>query len=150
MTDRDTITLPRAVGKQLKEVLFLCRRNAFYGGQVIPNFWKVANALEAALTQALIDDYALRGRAALDAALAEQEPTVKESLWAGAQRNPRITCGFVDVQFDGDGWFCDKCGERMSADFETSVKRGSSEKCYLELMQRKAEAVRTMNERNMK
>ena len=62
---------------------------------------------------------------------------------------PPITCGFVDVRFDGERWFCDKCGERMSADFETSVKR-VSEKCYLELMQRKAEAVRTMNERNMK
>ena len=99
----DTIILPRAVGKQLKEVLFLCRRNAFYGGQVIPNFWKVANALEAALTQALIDDYAVRGQAALDAALDAQEPprkaaTDEEIVSAGDEcaRDPEYLLDFKD------------------------------------------------------
>ena len=93
-------------------------------------------------------DIQLRAAIALRTALAAEQPkpiTVPKTVPL-----PPITCGFVDVRFDGERWFCDKCGKRMSADFETSVKRGSSEKRYLELMQRKAEALRTMNERNMK
>jgi hypothetical protein len=52
---------------------------------------------------------------------------------------PRITCGFVDVQFDGEGWFCAKCSERMPANYEALVKHYSGERDYLKLMQRKGE-----------
>jgi hypothetical protein len=68
-------------------------------------------------------------------ALAEPEPITV----AKTERKPRITCGFVDVQFDGEGWFCAKCNERMPANYEELVKRDSGERHYLELMQRKAE-----------
>ena len=125
MTDRDNITLPREVVQEAVKALEFAERN--HDGE------------QSLYTTEI---------AALRTALAA-EP-VKPITVPRTVPLPRITCGFVDVRFDGDGWFCDKCGERMSADFETSVKRGSSEKCYLELMQRKAEAVRTMNERNMK
>lgn len=54
----------------------------------------------------------------------------------------RIACGFVDVRFDGEGWFCSKCDERMPANYEASVKHYSGERDYLKLMQRKAEAIR--------
>ena len=53
-------------------------------------------------------------------------------------RITRITCGFVDVRFDGERWRCGKCGERMNEYYEEMVKH-SSGKDYLELMQRKAE-----------
>lgn len=125
MTDRDNITLPREVVQEAVKALEFAERN--HDGE------------QSLYTTEI---------AALRTALAA-EP-VKPITVPRTVPLPRITCGFVDVRFDGDGWFCDKCGERMSADFEASVKRGSSEKCYLELMQRKAEAVRTMNERNMK
>ena len=54
----------------------------------------------------------------------------------------RIACGFVDVQFDGRGWFCSKCNERMPANYEAMVKHYSGERDHLDLMQRKAEAIR--------
>jgi hypothetical protein len=50
----------------------------------------------------------------------------------------RITCGFVDVRFDGERWFCGKCGERMPANYEAMVKHYSGDREHLELMQRKA------------
>jgi hypothetical protein len=49
----------------------------------------------------------------------------------------RFTCGFVDVRFNGDEWFCEMCGERMNEHYEEMVKH-SNGKDYLELMQRKA------------
>ena len=58
------------------------------------------------------------------------------------EHKPRITCGFVDVQFDGKGWFCAKCNKRMPANYEALVKRDSGERHYLELMRRKAETIR--------
>ena len=58
------------------------------------------------------------------------------------ERKPRITCVFVDVQFDGEGWFCAKCSERMPANYEAMVKHYSGERDYLKLMQRKVEAIR--------
>ena len=80
--------------------------------------------------------------AALDAALAEPpaKPDAKHPGYITAakmEHQLRITCGFVDVQFDGEKWFCAKCGERMNEYYEEMVKH-SSEKDYLELMQRKA------------
>ena len=53
-------------------------------------------------------------------------------------RITRITCGFSDVQFDGERWRCGKCGERMNEHFEEMVKHYNG-KDYLELMQRKAD-----------
>ena len=125
MSDRDNITLPREVVQLALEAF-----------EAVMPFSTTQRVLK------------IRAVEALRTALAAEQPkpiTVPKTVPL-----PPITCGFVDVRFDGDGWFCTKCGKRMSADFETSVKRGSSEKCYLELMQRKAEAVRTMSERNMK
>jgi hypothetical protein len=58
------------------------------------------------------------------------------------ERKPRIICGFVDVQFDGEGWFCAKCSERMPANYEALVKHYSGDIDYLKLMQRKVEAIR--------
>jgi hypothetical protein len=58
------------------------------------------------------------------------------------ERKPSIICGFVDVQFDGKGWFCAKCSERMPANYEALVKHYSGDIDYLKLMQRKVEAIR--------
>jgi hypothetical protein len=69
----------------------------------------------------------------LRARLAAPEPVRVEPT----PRITRITCGFVDVRFDGERWFCGKCGDRMSDRYEEMVKH-SNEKDYLELMQRKA------------
>jgi hypothetical protein len=55
-----------------------------------------------------------------------------------AAPTPRTTCGFVDVRFDGERWFCGKCGERMPANYEAMVKHYSGDREHLELMQRKA------------
>lgn len=127
----DNITLPREVVELALEVVELALKvvELSSGGEPIGTMEREAiEALRTAL------------------AAEQQKPiTVPKTVPL-----PPITCGFVDVRFDGERWFCDKCGKRMSADFETSVRRGSGEKCYLELMQRKAEAVRTMSERNMK
>jgi hypothetical protein len=65
-----------------------------------------------------------------------------EKRYRKLERKPHITCGFVDVQFDGRGWFCAKCSKRMPANYEALVKRDSGERHYLELMRRKAEAIR--------
>lgn len=73
--------------------------------------------------------------ATLRAALAAPEPekqTVPKTVPLS-----RIKCGFVDVQFDGERWFCEMCGERMNEHYEEMVKH-SNGKDYLELMQRKA------------
>jgi len=72
--------------------------------------------------------------AILDAAFAEPEKKTAPL--------PRITCGFIDVRFDGEGWFCAKCSERMPSNYEALVKHYSGERDYLKLMQRKAEAIR--------
>ena len=66
-------------------------------------------------------------------ALAASEPVQVEPT----PRITRITCGFVDVLFDGERWFCGECGERMNEHYEEMVKH-SNGKDYLELMQRKA------------
>ena len=67
-------------------------------------------------------------------ALAASEPVQVEPT----PRITRITCGFVDVRFDGERWFCGKCGERMPANYEAMVKHYSGDREHLELMQRKA------------
>jgi len=71
---------------------------------------------------------------ALRTALAASEPVQVEPT----PPITRITCGFVDVRFDGERWFCGKCGERMPANYEAMVKHYSGDREHLELMQRKA------------
>ena len=124
MTDRDNITMPREAVEKIHEAW----SSEVYPPATSTEWYDIMDALRTALAA---------------------EP-VKPITVPKTVPLPPIICGFVDVRFDGEGWFCDKCGKRMSADFETSVRRGSGEKCYLELMQRKSEAVRAMSERNMK
>lgn len=154
----DTITLPRAVGEQMRDVLR-----------------GVVNASDDDCGDPKCDDCnAVRPvretLAVIDAALKEPEPITEDALREGIdaqdrdlwqrradeevlkeygkresitvakmEHQLRITCGFVDVQFDGKGWFCAKCSERMPANYEAMVKHYSGERDYLKLMQRKAE-----------
>jgi hypothetical protein len=120
----DTITLPRAVVERIREALMVATTP-------IP---ADRHTVKAALDT-------------LDAALAE--PDAKRDAKhpgyitaAKMEHQLRITCGFVDVQFDGEKWFCAKCSERMPANYEALVKHYSGERDYLKLMQRKAEAIR--------
>jgi hypothetical protein len=158
------ITLPRAVVEQVREALESYRGQVnIYGDSPAAD---VCAALDAALAEperypekgpaltvyneiAATDDpgsplerlrffcsIAMRPQDWLDVAPffdAVAEPEKKTAPL------PRITCGFVDVQFDGEGWFCAKCSERMPANYEALVKHYSGERDYLKLMQRKGE-----------
>ena len=84
--------------------------------------------------EGIYDEDFIRAINAIRAALAASEPVRGEPT----PRITRITCGFVDVRFDGERWFCGKCGERMPANYEAMVKHYSGDRDYLELMQRKA------------
>ena len=75
-------------------------------------------------------------RVMLEAALAEEKEPKSAPMIA------RITCGFSDVRFGDEGWRCSMCNEKMPSNYEELVKHDSGERDYLELMQRKAEAIR--------
>lgn len=112
----DTITLPRDVALRLKEAMQE----------------RITRAAPIPFQQDVV------AFTVLAIALAEPKPITV----AKTERKPRITCGFVDVLFDGEGWFCAKCNERMPANYEALVERECGARDFLALMQRKHEGIR--------